>query len=304
MSAKSTKIRIANFSKSFGKKRVIEDLNFEVKEQEVFAFLGANGSGKTTTIRSLLGIYEPDEGELTIDGKRYTHEMSRELGYLPEERGLYLDSKVLETMIYFGQLKGMDAASARKRAEEYLERVGLADKATQKIKNLSSGQQQKIQLGITILNNPSLLILDEPTKGLDPVNRNLLMEMLDEYNKEFGTTIIFSTHQMEEAEKVANRLVMIKNGKRRLYGAVNEVKTEFGGNNVKVEFTGHLKPNEKMFKILNAQQNFAELEVGNKADINAIITYLMVEQGLKLQSFEHTLPSLQQIFVSVSQADE
>lgn len=293
-------IKISNFSKSFGTKKVVKDLNFEVGQGEVFAFLGANGSGKTTTIRCLLGIYEEDQGELTIKGQNYTHAMSKILGYLPEERGLYLDSKVLETIVYFGTLKGMDSNTARKVALEYLERVGLPDKANSKIKELSSGQQQKIQLGITVINAPELLILDEPTKGLDPVNRNLLMEMLHEFNKDKGTTIIFSTHQMEEAEKVADRLVMIKDGKRRLYGEVNEVKQEFGQNNLRIEFTGELKPNPELYEIKLSENNYAELSLLPKAKVSSVVKHLLEDQKLEVETFDRSLPSLQQIFVTVS----
>ncbi len=296
-------IQVRNFHKSFGSKKVVEDLSFDVKEGEIFAFLGANGSGKTTTIRCLLGIYEEDEGELTIAGQEYTHVMSEMLGYLPEERGLYLDSRVLETIVYFGTLKGMSADSAEKKALEYLERVGLPDKVNSKIKELSSGQQQKIQLGITVINSPQLLILDEPTKGLDPVNRNLLMEMLHELNEQQGTTIIFSTHQMEEAEKVADRLVMIKDGKRRLYGEVNEVKREFGENNLRIEFSGELKPHHELFEIKVSENNYAELELMPKTKVSDVVKHLLEEQKLEVETFDRSLPSLQQIFVNVSQED-
>ena len=163
-------ITIKNFYKSFGSKKVIENLSFEVKQGEIFAFLGANGSGKTTTIRCLLQIYKADKGELLINNKIYSAKMSSMLGYLPEERGLYLNSNVLDTLIYFAQLRGVDKKEAKKRGLEFLEKVGLIDKSNSKISKLSSGQQQKIQLGITIINKPELLILDEPTKGLDPVN--------------------------------------------------------------------------------------------------------------------------------------
>lgn len=224
-----TIITVQNFSKKFGQTTVISDLSFEVMRGEVFAFLGANGSGKTTTIRTLLGIYEADQGELLINGKKYSQEQSSLLGYLPEERGLYTSSRVLEVLIYFGQLKGLDVKEAKKRALDFLEQVGLLDKQNLHISKLSSGQQQKIQLGITIINRPELLILDEPTKGLDPVNRALFMDILLGLNKQ-GSTIIFSTHQMDEAERIADRLVMIKKGKRALYGDINEVKSSYGNN--------------------------------------------------------------------------
>jgi ABC-2 type transport system ATP-binding protein len=295
-------IKINNFSKSFGNKKVINDLNFKVHKSEIFTFLGGNGSGKTTTIRCLLGIYQADAGELTISGKKYNREMSNMLGYLPEERGLYLDANVIETLVYFGQLKGMSAAEARNKAEEYLERVGLSDKIDAEIKSLSSGQQQKIQLGVTLINEPELLILDEPTKGLDPVNRNLLMEMLHELNETRDTTIFFSTHLMEEAEKISDRLLMIKDGEKKLYGNVQEVRESFGENNVQIEYSGNLKSADDLFTVRNKEKNFAELELNSKdISMNKVITELIKNQGLKLTKIEKAAPSLQEIFVEVSE---
>lgn len=296
-------VEIDNFSKKFGKSTVVEDLSFQVEQGEIFAFLGANGSGKTTTIRSLLGIYEPDAGELLINGKRYTVQMAGQLGYLPEERGLYLDAKVLDTLIYFGELKGMESKDAKQRGKEFLERVGLADKEKEKIKKLSSGQQQKIQLGITIINRPDLLILDEPTKGLDPVNRGLLTELLHELNQEEGTTIMFSTHQMEEAEQIANKLVMIKNGKRRLYGEVNKVKQEFGNDIIHLDYSGELKEAKQLFSIIRKETKYAELKMKEGREPKEILETLM-KQGLEISRFEVSTPSLHEIFVQVSNEED
>lgn len=292
-------ISVTNFSKNFGYKQVIHDLSFEVEQGEIFAFLGANGSGKTTTLRTLLGIYQPDKGELLVNGEKYSSSHSQILGYLPEERGLYLDSLVLDTLVYFGQIKGLDAQTAKQRATEYLERVGLADKAKSKIKKLSSGQQQKIQLGITIINRPSLLVLDEPTKGLDPVNRLLLLDILKELNAA-GSSIIFSTHQMEEAEKIAHRLLMIKDGRSALYGKVDEVKSQFGENRVKLKFSGRLVPAKGLFTIDSQSTNYAELTPTKKATSQQILTYL-VESGIQIYHFEMASPSLNEIFIEVSQ---
>lgn len=292
-------ITIQNFSKHFGPLQVIHDLNFVVESAEIFAFLGANGSGKTTTIRSLLGIYEPDQGELLINGQRYDQTMSSLLGYLPEERGLYLDSRVIDVMAYFGELKGMRHADAVEWSKQYLERVDLADKWKEKVKKLSSGQQQKIQLGITLINQPQLLILDEPTKGLDPVNRALFMEIFRDMNKAYGTTIVFSTHMMEEAEKIANRLVMIKDGQRALYGPVREVKAQFGDNVVQLEFGGTLEVQPKLFNVLRQEANYAEIEMVDNVQTNEVIEYLL-KSGLKIRRFEQTTPSLQEIFIMVS----
>lgn len=289
-------IEIKNFKKSFGNKVVIKDLSFEVKKGEIFAFLGANGSGKTTTLRTLLGIYQPDEGELTINGQKYSPEMSSILGYLPEERGLYATSKVLETLVYFGELKGLSKEDATQRGKDYLQRVGLSDKERLEIKKLSSGQQQKIQLGITILNKPQLLILDEPTKGLDPVNRELLLEILLELNKE-GSTIIFSTHQMEEAEKIADRLLMIKDGTKALYGDVDKVKESFGDNIIHLSFKGKFPRNDKLYSA-KVENYYAEITPNENVTSDQILKSL-IASDIDIKKFEISTPSLNEIFIKV-----
>lgn len=219
-------VEVKNFKMAFGRKTVIKDLSFEVRKGEIFGLLGSNGSGKTTTIRALLGFYQPTDGELLIDGKKYNPEdTSVTVGYLPEERGLYRKENVIDTMVYFGELKGLK--NPREWSMRYLKRVGLADKAEEKIERLSGGQQQKVQLGITIMDNPKLLILDEPTKGFDPMNRRLLMEIIDELHQK-GTAVILITHYMDEVEKLCDRALLLKDGVKRAYGAIDDIKKEFG----------------------------------------------------------------------------
>ena len=221
-------VEIRHFKMKFGDKTVIKDLSFDVFQGEVFGFLGSNGSGKTTTLRALLGLYEPAAGDLLINGKPYAVESQLSLGYLPEERGLYKKEKVLDVMIYFGQLKGLNRNEAKEFSLKFLERVGLSDKANMRLDKLSGGQQQKIQLGVTIMGDPELLIMDEPTKGFDPVNRRLLMNIIEEQRKA-GTTIIYVTHQMEEVEQLCDRLILLKDGQAAAYGTLAEVKKQFGG---------------------------------------------------------------------------
>lgn len=295
-------IKISNFSKTFGSHQVVTNLSFEVQPGETFAFLGANGSGKTTTIRCLLGLLDANSGELLINGQRYDTSMAATLGYLPEERGIYTESQVIETMTYFGTLKGLSAPEAKKWSLEYLERVGLADKQKSKVKELSSGQQQKIQLGLTMINKPKLLVLDEPTKGLDPVNRKLLLDLLQEMKAQ-DSTIIFITHQMEEAEKLADRLIMIKNGKSVLYGGLQEVKEGFGENRIHVNFTGDFPENPKLYTVVSAENNVAELVPNDNVETGAIFKYL-ASTDLQVTKFERALPSLQEMFVSIQQSND
>lgn len=222
----SSIIEVKNFKMAFNGRTVIRDLSFEVEKGEIFGLLGSNGSGKTTTIRALLNLYEPTGGELLINGKRFDANSGVTVGYLPEERGLYKKETVIDTMVYFGELKGVK--DPRGWAADYLERVGLLSKLNEKTEKLSTGQQQKIQLGICMMGDPELLILDEPTKGFDPVNRKLLMSIIDELHQK-GTTIIMITHYMDEVERLCDRALLLKDGKSYAYGTIKDIKKQFGG---------------------------------------------------------------------------
>lgn len=220
-------VEVNHFKMAFDGKTLIKDLSFTVGKGEIFGLLGSNGSGKTTTIRALLGFYEPTGGELLLEGKRFNPEDSSvTVGYLPEERGLYRKETVIDIMTYFGELKGIkDPVGWSKK---YLKRVGLEDKENVRIDKLSGGQQQKIQLGVTIMDNPKLLILDEPTKGFDPINRRLLMEIIEEHHNK-GASIIMVTHYMDEVERFCDRALLLKDGAARAYGTISDIKKEFGG---------------------------------------------------------------------------
>lgn len=221
-------VNVENFSMTFGNKTAVDNLSFTVNRGETFAFLGSNGSGKTTTLRALLGLYQPTLGKLLINGLSYSPGSKVKLGYLPEERGMYRKEKVIDVMTYFGTLKGMERRKAKQAALKYLKEVNMLEFAKTRIDKLSGGQQQKIQLGITIINSPDLLILDEPTKGFDPMNRRLLMDIIKDHKKR-GATVIIVTHQMEEVEKLADRLILLKDGKTKAYGTIKEVKAKFNG---------------------------------------------------------------------------
>ena len=224
-------VSIEDFTMKFGSKTVIDNLSFEINKGETFGLLGSNGSGKTTILRALLGIYPATKGKLLINGKKFTPELGGKIGYLPEERGLYKKENILDVMTYFGQLKGVERQAAKEWSLEYLKRVDLADKAKMKIDKLSGGQQQKVQLGVTIMNNPEILILDEPTKGFDPINRRLLMDIIDE-QKAKGSTVILITHDMAEVERLCDRLLLLKNGNKHAYGTVSEVLKKFNKKNM------------------------------------------------------------------------
>lgn len=287
-------ISIKNFKLSFGNKEIIRGLSFNVKKGEIFGFLGSNGSGKTTTIRALLGIYQADSGELLINGEEFSPERVGAIGYLPEERGLYKKEKVIDVMQYFGRLKGLSKKEAQEFSKKYLKCVGLEDKANLNIDKLSGGQQQKIQLGITIMGKPEILILDEPTKGFDPVNRQLLMDIIEEENTR-GATIMMVTHQMEEVEKICNRALLLKNGKMEAYGTVDEIRNKFGKQRIILEFVGELPKSDK-FEIIKKEANYAELSL--KADSQEILKEL-VSKNLQIINFKVQKSTLNEIFLNI-----
>ena len=288
-------ISIKDFNLSFGSKKIVENLSFEVKKGEIFGFLGSNGSGKTTTIRALLGIYQADSGELLINGKKFSPENGAKIGYLPEERGLYKKETVIDAMVYFAQLKGLSKKDALENSMKFLKRVGLEDKAKLKIEKLSGGQQQKIQLGITIIGQPDLLILDEPTKGFDPVNRELLMEIIKEENAR-GATVIMITHQMEEVEKICDRAILLKDGKCEAYGKVDEIREEYGEKRIVLEFSGKL-PKSSKYEITKEEKNYAELSP--KADSQEILRELAAQGDLTISSFNVQTSTLNEIFLKI-----
>ncbi|MDR0849390.1 MAG: ATP-binding cassette domain-containing protein [Propionibacteriaceae bacterium] len=299
--ASDSLVHIENFRMDFGPLTVIRDLSFDVHAGETFGFLGSNGSGKTTTIRALLGIYIPTAGTLTINGRQFQPSQTGELGYLPEERGLYKKEPTLDTMVYFGKLKGMSASAARAWSLNYLERVGLPDKAKIRLDKLSGGEQQKVQLGVTIMNDPRLLILDEPTKGFDPVNRRMLMSIVEE-RKQAGATIVMVTHQMEDVERLCDRIILLKDGVARAYGTVTQVQESFGGTTVRIESERDIPPSSK-YAVLTQTHGHAEISLATGVEPAAILQDL-VTQGIGVSGFTPGRKSLESIFVEVYGAKE
>jgi len=291
-------VDVQSFSMQFGEKRVIKDISFRVDKGEVFGFLGANGAGKTTTIRTLLALLEPTGGTLLIEGKRYDPTRSALVGYLPEERGLYRNEPILETMTYFGVLHGLHKTEAKKRAEAYLDRVGLADKADERLVRLSGGQQQKVQLGVTILHEPTLMILDEPTEALDPVNRSLLMDIIAERRAK-GATVMLVTHRMEEVEQLCDRILFLRDGTLALYGAVDDVKRQFGGQVIVVEYTGKLSENPPVYEVTDRRPHYAELTWGKGSSPSDVFHVLAKQHDLQVNRFEVRQPSLNDIFLEL-----
>jgi ABC-2 type transport system ATP-binding protein len=280
----------------FGNHTVIRNLSFDVHEGETFGFLGSNGSGKTTTLRALLGIYQPTAGTLHIGGKVFEPRDGARLGYLPEERGLYKKESVLDVMVYFGMLKGLTRQKATDWSREYLDRVSLGEKATARVDKLSGGQQQKVQLGVTIMNDPQLLILDEPTQGFDPVNRRLLMDIIEE-QKRAGATVIMVTHQMDEVERLCDRVILLKDGAAEAYGTVSDVQDQYGGTVIRVHYAGVL-PASPSYDVTSTEHEYAELIPCAGTNESGVLREL-VTAGVAVRSFTTARTSLEEIFLRV-----
>ena len=290
-------ITVENFSKSFGNLKAVDNLSFEVNDGEVFAFLGANGSGKTTTIRCLLKIYQKDRGDLLINGEEFSEKFNSRIGYLPEERGLYKGVSTSEILEYTARLRGLSPNEAKKKCDCYLEYVGLSEHKEKKVSQLSSGMQQKVQLGTALIHNPEILILDEPFKGLDPVNRQLFIDIFVERAKK-GTTILYSTHVIDEAQKMADSLLIIKDGKRLEYGKVNDVRKKYGSDNIILDFDG--KVPEKNTSLYSSVISNKKMEITPKVGVSTEeIVSLLIKNGTKIVKMELDYPSLNQIFIDL-----
>ncbi len=293
-------IDVRDFAMQFGPRRVLDGLTFQVRRGETFGLLGSNGSGKTTTLRALLGIYPPTAGTLLVEGRRYDPAVHTRLAYLPEERGLYKKEKVIDVMTYFGQLKGLPRAEAVAWSLGFLHRVDLLPQARLRVDKLSSGQQQKVQLGVTVMGDPAILILDEPTKGFDPVNRRLLLDIVEE-RKQAGATVVMVTHQMEEVERLCDRILLLKDGRAEAYGTVGEVQDAYGGPMIRLTFAGDL-PASPDYRVETLETNYAELSLTPDADAQRVLRHLL-DAGVSVRSFETGRTSMEQVFLRIYGAD-
>ncbi len=291
-------LKVRNLRKEFETVVAVDDVSLEVHRGELFGLLGPNGAGKTTTIRTVLNIIQPDSGEITFDGKPFTQEMWNIIGYMPEERGLYRKSRILDTILYFAALKGIAAKEAKPLALQWLDRFELRGMGNRKVEELSKGNQQKVQLICSLIHSPRLLILDEPFSGLDPVNQILLKDiLLGERLK--GVAIVFSTHQMEQVEKMCDNICLINKGRPVLGGALADIKKQYGTNSVHLEYEGDgsFLKNISYVKRADVYQNYAELELTDIARSRELLAGL--DDKLALRKFEIVEPSLNSIFINV-----
>jgi ABC-2 type transport system ATP-binding protein len=289
-----TAIEVNNIVKSFADKVVVDNLSFSVAQGEMFGLIGPNGAGKTTTIRMMMDIIKPDSGDVTIMGEKLSESMKNKLGYMPEERGLYKKLSVIESIVYLASLKGMDKHLAREKADVLLNQTGMLESKFKKIEELSRGMGQIIQLVITIIHNPQLVVLDEPFSGLDPVNTELLKGILDDLRNE-GKAIILSTHQMNQVEEQCDRILMINHGRSVLYGDLSEIKARYRGNSVILDFEGELGEVPGVTS-KTAHKGSVELILDGKTTPQQVLSYL-VSRGTIINRMEVATPSLNQIFL-------
>ena len=289
-------LKIDSVTKSFGKKTAVNNFSLDVPEGTIYGLLGPNGAGKTTTIRMVMNIIAPDLGQIEVMGERLNEKSKDAIGFLPEERGLYQKIKVRDVLTYLARIKSMDKSEIPTAIAKALERIRLSEHIDSKVEELSKGMQQKIQFASTLIHNPRLVILDEPFSGLDPVNMEVIKDIILE-EKRKGTTIIFSTHIMEQAEKLCDYICLIDEGLKVLDGKLFEVKKQFGKNTVVIEFDGDngcLQNLEGVEKI-NDYNKYVELKL--KKDANPQIILEQLVSKVRLNRFEYSEPSLHDIFV-------
>jgi len=293
-------IVVEHISKQYGDFRAVNDLTFEVFDGEIFAMLGPNGAGKSTTIRMILDILKPDTGSIAVLGSPLTDATKDRIGYLPEERGLYRSVPVLEMMVYLGTLKGLSTAEAKKRATGYLERLDLAEHAKKKVSELSKGMQQKVQFAVTVLHDPDLIIIDEPFSGLDPVNTMIIKDLLLEFVKR-GKAVVMSTHQMQQIEEMADRLLMINRGEQKLYGTVDAVRAQYALPAVRVEGEGDWSRLAGVERVEASENGKVSALLYLKPGVTpeSVLGEIARRDDMRIRSFELAVPSLNDIFVQV-----
>ena len=292
-------LTVEHINKSFGQLHVIKDLSMEVKEGSIFGFLGANGAGKTTTMRMILDILRPDSGRITWNGKDMREMPRHNLGYLPEERGLYPRVEVQEQLIFLARLNGLSKSAAAKQLDEWLERFDITGYRKVKVEELSKGNQQKIQFLATVLHDPLILIMDEPFSGLDPVNANLLKEALLEMHRR-GKTMIFSTHQLEQVEELCEDVLIIDKGQTIIQGSVREVKRRQGRNVARLKLDNDPEAlwldTLEGVQVTKRRQDYIEMQIQANLNPNLIVETALQHGGI-ISRFELTEPSLTDIFI-------
>ena len=289
-------LKLENVTKAYSNHLAVDQVSFDMPAGCIFGLLGPNGAGKTSLIRIITTITRADSGAVYLDGELLNSSHPYQIGYMPEERGLYKKMKVGDHLLYLARLKGLTKKDARKEIDHWFEKFSIQDWWSKKVEELSKGMQQKIQFIATVIHRPKLLILDEPFSGLDPINTNLIKDEIDEMHRN-GTSIIFSTHRMEQVEEICEYIVLINNGKNILQGKVADIKAHFKDHLYRIEYDGQLPENiDQIASIYSKEQDAITLQVQKEQDSNELLRHL-IREGLHIRSFNEILPSLNEIFI-------
>ena len=295
-------VHLDGVTKSFGDFLAVQDLTLSVPEGAVYGFIGPNGSGKTTTIRMIMNILQPDRGTVRVLGQTAGGSTRRRIGYLPEERGMYRKMKVQDLLVFLGRLQGSSRADLLPRIDAWLERLGLQDWRDRKVEELSKGMGQKVQFIATVLHDPELVILDEPFSGLDPVNMEVLSRIVLDWRQR-GRTVIFSTHVMEQAEKLCDHVFMICRGEKVLDGTLDEIRRRFGEDTLWISGEGDLEVLREREDVLELhdRNGSAEVQLREDADPQEILRAIL--PGYRVRRFERRAPTLHDVFIRLAGAE-
>jgi ABC-2 type transport system ATP-binding protein len=291
-------LEVKDLEKSFATQTAVDKMSFQLDQGSIFGLLGPNGAGKTTLIRMVTGIFYPDSGSILFEGRPFAPEQdSIRIGYMPEERGLYKKMKIGEQAVYLAQLKGMSKSEATRKVKEWFVRFEMQTWWTKKVEDLSKGMSQKLQFVITVLHEPSLIILDEPFSGLDPVNANLIKDEIYGLARR-GATIIFSTHRMEQVEEICDHIILMNKGKKILDGTVSGVKQQFKENLFRIGLEGELPATAETatFEVVGREASSLVVKIVPGHRPNDVLRFF-IDRGLNITSFTEILPSLNDIFI-------
>jgi ABC-2 type transport system ATP-binding protein len=295
-------LSLSHLVKHYATQKAVDDISFDIQKGSIFGLLGPNGAGKTTLLRMITGIFYPDGGEIKLDGKHFDPLLDiREIGYMPEERGLYKKMKIGEQALYLAQLRGLSKVEAMERITYWFEKFEMQSWWNKKVEDLSKGMSQKLQFVITVLHEPKLIILDEPFSGLDPLNANLIKDEIYALAKK-GATIIFSTHRMEQVEEICDHIVLVNLGKKILDGTVAYIKQQYKEYIFAIETTHpELVKDNDLFSIIEKEEkntNKVLIKLSNAVASNEVLKYL-IEQQVPITSYNEVLPSLNDIFIQL-----
>lgn len=292
-------LSLAHLKKYYSDQKAVDDISFDIQEGSIFGLLGPNGAGKTTLLRMITGIFYPDSGTITLDGKPFDPIIDiQKIGYMPEERGLYKKMKIGEQAMYLAQLKGLSKADASEKIKYWFKKFEMESWWNKKVEDLSKGMSQKLQFVTTILHEPKLIILDEPFSGLDPVNANLIKDEIFNLAKK-GSTIIFSTHRMEQVEEICDQIVLVNLGKKILDGTVADVKQQFKQNIFSVQTAGAISLEDNaIFSVVETAQEKTLVKINQGYQSNDVLAHLLKEK-VNIVGYNEVLPSLNEIFIQL-----